>query len=413
VSLILSGCADEGSGPQFASDPRPTTSPAQAVSEATPLPLPSTETPPPVATPASVADLLVARGAGTNVFQMVGDSIWQVASSGEATRVFGAPERSALRAIDAAPSGNEVAAVLETEIEGRQTFQITILDDVGNRLMTVENVASLLATPSPEGTIEVVAIDWSPQGDRLLVASRDNDIVVLPRDDTAEPITLKVDAGTAGVIEPAWSPTGQQIAFLATDESGRQGLQVLDVSSGDVFAAVAPDEGRVVVEFAWMPNGVSLLFTEGGEPGSAITGIDLWSVDADGDNRQLVASAGTVAPVARIANVRPSPDGRSVAYSVLVPGAGRPQVDSVWVRDLASRLGFKIALPTVAAVDDIWWTDAGLVFGVRTAGTRSGTPPSQALLLADRSGAVRALWAAPIRTATPVAAIPDATPAVP
>jgi hypothetical protein len=117
-----------------------------------------------------------------------------------------------------------------------------------------------------------------------------------------------------------------------------------------------------------------------------------------------------VAPVARIANILPSPDGRSVAYSVLVPGAGRPQVDSVWVRDLASKLGFKIALPTVAAVDDIWWTDEGLVFAVRTAGTRGGRPPSQALLLADRNGSVRALWAAPIAVATPVAATPVATP---
>ena len=104
---------------------------------------------------------------------------------------------------------------------------------------------------------------------------------------------------------------------------------MLDTSSGEITTVVTPLEGRLVVDFAWLPDGVSLLFTEGGVPGSAITGIDLWRVDANGENRALVASAGTVAPVARIANLSPSPDGRSVAYSVLVPGsAGRPSTVS-------------------------------------------------------------------------------------
>jgi hypothetical protein len=189
----------------------------------------------------------------------------------------------------------------------------------------------------------------------------------------------------------------------------RRGLKVLDVATGAVMNPVAPPAGRTVVEFAWMPDGVSLLFTEGGEPGSAITGIDLWRIAADGENRELVASAGTVAPVARIAAIRPSPDGKTVAYSVLVPGGTGPRVDSVWVRDLASRLGFKIALPSVASVDDIWWTDKGLVFAVTT-GANSGRQSNLALLLADTNGAVSALWVAPMVPATPVVATPVATP---
>jgi hypothetical protein len=67
----------------------------------------------------------------------------------------------------------------------------------------------------------------------------------------------------------------------------------------------------------------------------------LWRVEVDGENRQLVASAGTVAPVARVVKAKPSPDGRSVAYAVLVPGPGGAKVDSVWVRDLGSKLGFR------------------------------------------------------------------------
>jgi hypothetical protein len=157
-----------------------------------------------------------------------------------------------------------------------------------------------------------------------------------------------------------------------------------------------------------MPDGTSLLFTESGGLEGAVSGIDLWRVDADGENRQLVASAGTVAPVARVATVRPSPDGRAVAYAVLVPGPGRPQVDSVWVRDLESDFGFRIALPAVASVDDIWWTDQGLVIRIQTVGTPQ-RPSTMALLRVTQDGAVSVLWAAPVAAGTPVSATP-ATP---
>jgi hypothetical protein len=153
---------------------------------------------------------------------------------------------------------------------------------------------------------------------------------------------------------------------------------------------------------------VSLLFTEGGAPGSATTGIDLWRVEASGENRALVASAGTVAPVARIANISPSPDGRSVAYAVLVPGPGGPAVDSVWVRSLASGIGFRIALPSVATVEDIWWTEEGLVVSVVTRRTAQGRPPTQALLQANRDGSISALWAAPAAAVAPTGSTPVA-----
>ena len=173
---------------------------------------------------------------------------------------------------------------------------------------------------------------------------------------------------------------------------------------------VTPLTGRLVVDFAWLPNGVSLLFTEGGAPGSANTGIDLWRVDASGKNRALVVSAGTVAPVARITNLSPSPDGRSVAYAVLVPGSGGPAVDSVWVRSLESGIGFRIALPSVASVQDIWWTEEGLVVSVVTKPTAQGRPPTQALLQAKRDGSISALWVAPSAVTAPAAATPGARP---
>jgi hypothetical protein len=186
-------------------------------------------------------------------------------------------------------------------------------------------------------------------------------------------------------------------------------MQILDTRNGAISSVVNPLEGRLIVDFAWLPDGVSVLFTEGGGPGSAITGIDLWRVDANGEHRALVASAGTVAPVARIANISPSPDGRSVAYTVLVPGAGRPAVDSLWIRSLNSGMGFRVPLPSVASVEDIWWTDEGLVVSVVTTGTGQGRPPTQALLQVNRDGSMAALWADPSAAGTPTGATPIAS----
>ncbi|MDQ3225090.1 MAG: hypothetical protein M3Q50_00475, partial [Chloroflexota bacterium] len=154
----------------------------------------------------------------------------------------------------------------------------------------------------------------------------------------------------------------------------------------------------------------TLLFTEGGELGGAVGGIDLWRIDADGANRELVVSAGTVAPVARVTNVRPSSDGRSVAYSVQIPGPDGPRADSVWVRDLESHLGFKIALPSVDSVDDIWWADQGLVIAVTTQGNPGERTGAQELLEVRHDGRVRVLWAAPVPAGTPISGTPAATP---
>jgi hypothetical protein len=80
----------------------------------------------------------------------------------------------------------------------------------------------------------------------------------------------------------------------------------------------------------------------------------------------------------------------------------------LWVRSLDSGIGFRIPLPSVASVDDIWWTDQGLVVSVVTTGRAEGRPPSQALLQIKRDGSMAALWAAPAAVATPTGGTPIA-----
>jgi dipeptidyl aminopeptidase/acylaminoacyl peptidase len=251
------------------------------------------------------------------------------------------------------------------------------------------------------------AIDWSPQGDRVLVSLASGRIIDIPLSDVTSPAEFETGGESGSIIAPRWSPTGETIAFIAESGDGKsRTLSILNSGDAAPTEVVTPGEGRLVVDFAWMPDGVSLLFTEGGEPGRAATGIDLWRVDVNGENRQLVASAGTVAPVARIANLSPSPDGRSVAYSVLVPGPAGPLVESIWVRDFASGVGFRIPLPSVASVQDIWWTDEGLLLSVVTPGTAQSGQPAQALLQLQSDGSLAALWAATVSVGTPISGTP-------
>jgi hypothetical protein len=108
--------------------------------------------------------------------------------------------------------------------------------------------------------------------------------------------------------------------------------------------------------------------------------------------------------------MRPSPDGRSVAYAVLVPGNDGPVVDSVWVRDVTTGTAFRIPLPTVGSIQDIVWTNQGLVALVTTGGPGSARPEMLAMLLVNRDGEAGILWAAPVVEATPASATPVASP---
>ena len=227
----------------------------------------------------------------------------------------------------------------------------------------------------------IFAVNWSPQGDKILMLAANGELRATGVEEgfALEPVELG-DANGA-ILEPVWSPTGQQIAFLRVNpETRSRALFVHDLASGETTELVGSADGRIVVEFAWEPGGQEILFTEGSALNSATTGIDLWRIQANGSGRELVAPAGATAPVARITTVTPSPDGKSVAYAVLVPGQGAPSVDSVWVRDLTTGQGIRFGLPSVRSVENMWWTSRGLA--IATVADRRGSPVLAVLLVA-------------------------------
>lgn len=404
----LAACAEDASGPQFANEPAPTRPPTLAASLATPVLRP---TEPGIATPASLGDLLASRGSPPRIYVTADDSVWNVSGLGQAKQVFALPPGSELVDLDPSPNAGQVALLLASGPAATED-NIVVVDSEGRIVARSNGLGVGTATPHAGAAMAAETIDWSPQGDRILVSLSDGRILTFDPDLGAEQTLVRAAQDGERVLDPAWSPTGESIAFIAVSEEGRErSLRVIDVNGNGVVGIVPAAQDRAVVEFAWMPDGRSLIFTEGGQPGGAVTGIDLWRIQTDGTGRELVASAGTVAPVARLTLARPSPDGRSVAYVALVPGPDGPVFDSLWVRDLASGVGFRADLPDVREVDALWWTDAGLAIEGRAAPFGGKRASAKTLWLVDRDGTVRGLWEAPIPVGTPVSATPGATPA--
>jgi dipeptidyl aminopeptidase/acylaminoacyl peptidase len=342
------------------------------------------------------------------VFLAADNAIWLISSQGEARRVFDPGASASLLAIAPSPGADQVAALVENNVRDLPRYEVLIIGDDGRVVSRLENQVVSPATPSPVDG-ELASIDWSPQGDRVLVAFRSGEILVSSLKDTEQPIVLDALGDASQIIEPAWSPTGESIAFIAVGDGRVRSLRAITLDDEKIEVIIPAANGRMPIDFVWMPDGVSLLFTEGGQPGSPNSGIDLWRVNAEGAERRLVASAGTVAPIARVTEPRPSPDGKSVAYAVLVPGEAGPEADSIWVRDLTSNIGFRIEIPSLVAVSDLFWTDNGLLVAAEAPSSASRATVPELLRVNDNATTV-VLWAAPVAVSTPVAGTPIASP---
>ncbi|MFN8591406.1 MAG: hypothetical protein U0031_08095 [Thermomicrobiales bacterium] len=340
---------------------------------------------------------------------MAGQNVWTSSADGDVQRVYTPGKAESILDIAAAPNGQQVAVLVEGATPA-ESLDVLVVDSAGTVQQDIE-VESQQAIATPVAAASAPGIDWSPQGDHLLVLLRDGNIVSATVGAANSPVPQTFKAAGEDIRSATWSPTGESIAYLAVVPASRSRTLVVEsVVSGVSLPVVPPSDERSVVEFAWMPDGAALLFTEGSITGGAVSGVDLWRVAVDGTNRQLVASAGSVAPVARITVIRPSPDGRRVAYAVLVPGDDSPRFDSIWVRDLASRTGYEVATPSIAGVDEIWWMASGLLVLADEQPATPGGGSAPVLLHVPKDGVAEIVWRMPRPAGTPTAATPAATP---
>lgn len=370
AAAVLVGCvAEENDGREFANNPRPSTSvplpTSPSLDAAAGAGLPSIASPiaAPVATPIDPVALLDVRGGPNRLFFRLGREVWTLrAGDGKARRVWSPAEETTLVDHAASPNGQRVA-VLVAEPDGASSG-VVILDADGRELGRAEGFDRLVGAASPRAR----SIDWSPQGDRLLVAFAPGGVVALDAEDASEPTLLydaTVVASPGGV---AWSPTGEAIAFLAP--SGGDGPASLYVArtaptpTPPELLFDAAGSGRSVAGLSWSPDGREVVFTLLATPGSPNTGADLWRIGVDGTERQVVAGAGAVGfPGAQIDAVAHAPDGDALAFTIVVPGEEGLRFNSLWLKERSEAArSVDLSAPAGEAIVALWWTDAGLVF---------------------------------------------------
>ncbi|MGH2561288.1 MAG: hypothetical protein ACRDJH_19640 [Thermomicrobiales bacterium] len=374
VAFTLASCADDQTERRFANEPLPTVSLAEdpaAPTKAAASPVPSAPGPAVVSPEA----LLVARGAPRSFYVSAAGRLLVFTTDEPAPTEVLTADDGVIHAVSASPNGDRVAALVASDSE----YHVLILSAAGEELHRFESLQEVLpvgATPVAGATVGRDLVDWSPQGDRVLVAFAAGGIVTIPLD--GEPAVAVSPDQAAAPLDAEWSPAGDAIAFVSRPpETSGAGLFLVDTDESGVQAVElvpAPANGGAsVVAMAWHPNGRSVLYTRTGQTGNATLGGDLFQYTL-GSGPRLLASSGRGGPVAGISTFAPSPDGRSVAYVIAIPSADGPAFHSLWVRQIGTDSQLRLPTPAGMAVTDLWWTAAGLVMEAVPGRALAGEP---------------------------------------
>lgn len=373
-SLLLAACGETATNEEdrrFANDPSRDDQTSEAVQEttvpvATPTvkPLPSPET------------LLRARGAPGTVYAILNGAIQSIhpADTGTESATIRPPADERFVAIDNSPSGDRVAAVTTQTDSSTQppVVNLYVFDRAGTQLETWSRVLppdpapSTPVSSSPAAADLDLMVDWGAQGDRIVVASPDGRManIVLGGEVTA----ITTPPGITSIRGIEWSPRGDRIAVLGAGQDNVARIGLIDPTEATPrFLPIAPiDEGGEqyrIRSFSWLPDGSGLVYLSGTDDDTDAVGGQLYSLDLETMEQRIVATAGRGGPAATIVDFSVSPDGKAVAYTIVLPDGGNLRFNSLWVRSLRDQRAIEMPVGNVIEVNALWWVDKGLLWG--------------------------------------------------
>ena len=247
------------------------------------------------------------------------------------------------------PDGTRIAFVRSTEDKQKEIVIKPVLGGFATRLATVG---------------EFWGHDWSPDGDHLAVAISESyesrpRVHLLSVSDGS--LSVFTDPGDlAGDQEPRFSPDGNTLAFVRWNIDGSGARLCLKPLSAEAANCITPaDKSWPIRDFAWSPNGESLIVSVDGLVRVPVSGApieplpfgqDAYNVAASRRSNRLVyesftqdsnvwrvpgpAAASRAEPERLIASTRAellprySPDGSRIAFV-----SGRTGGWEVWVAD--------------------------------------------------------------------------------
>lgn len=413
AALVLAGCADDEGDRRFATDPRT----PQPTAARTPSPTAPAEMPPPARPKASPEALVDRRGAPDAAWWLADGTVWLV-GDGEPLEIVA----DGALAIAPGPGGN-LAAVLSMR---DRAYQIDIYDRDGRRTDTFDDVLRVPAGPaspvaSPAAPSPGISLEWSPQGNRILLGHPSGALIDVALDGGTTEIETRVPL--TGLERAAWSPRGDAIAVLARDPEGVGSLALVEPSPDkpagvSVIAPVGQAEGRAksVEAFDWKPRGDGIVFIEAqrGDAGPIDGMVVGW--DRATNSTQILATGGQGGPTGSVTWLSVAPDGKAVAYIVMMQGGEDSSFVGLFVRSMVDGQLYRVPVDADATVLRAWWLRDGLAW-VSVAGDPEAGAETRVVFI-DGEGERSLLGTLPAGAgATPVAspaaspvAIPDASP---
>jgi Tol biopolymer transport system component len=160
------------------------------------------------------------------------------------------------------------------------------------------------------------SLAWSPNGSRIAVAH--DGMLELIDPEGGNRSTLVELPGI--IVQPTWSPDGERIAFQVVSgaQSGQRSLYVIDRDGSNLtdLLGPAPHDSIGFFDPAWSPDGsriayiASTQWTEGG-----LQRLRVEVVDADGSNPTVLVDAGICGCITFTPGLTWSPDGASMALT--------------------------------------------------------------------------------------------------
>jgi len=180
-------------------------------------------------------------------------------------------------------------------------------------------------TNMPEGACQPA---WSPDGLRLVFISPcsknqefypGSSLFIINADGSG---LMPLPNVPGGDFDPAWSPDGNFIAFTSLRNTGRPRIYLLDLRDNSVKRL--SKQYSYDRQPAWSPDGAKIAFVT-----SQKGPIQIWIMDADGENQQLFSRS------ANYINTHPvwSLDGEIILFTQLRPEGGIPGLAAVSYKD--------------------------------------------------------------------------------
>lgn len=357
ASMVLVACGEEAEQRRFATDDQPSFVAASPSIQATQTVAAS----PRVVAVLSPESLLAGAEATGTVFLQNADGVWAVdTGSGDAARVYTA--RAGERLV-MAPGANADRVAILTSGEGPgEMSTLLVIGADGETLQTFDGIEEAFSETGD--TVTPVSLDWSHDGQRLLAGFQGGGLLDVPLD--GEPSMILSFQRIPYLEEARWSPVSDMIAYVAREEAAGPGRLFVAKPRGGatdpvVLAPARGTTGQSVQHVAWAEGGEAILYVQTSST-TAITGQDLFAVSPSGEERRLVASGGRVAPIGGVERFVVSPDGRSVAYAIYVPGRDEPEFNSLWIESLENETRYQVPVSSGDTVTSLRWTASGLVW---------------------------------------------------